>query len=32
MIFAQFAHIDEIIELRCNIIEMETATFFKPQK
>lgn len=28
-IFAQFSHIDEIIELGCNTIEMETAAYFK---
>ncbi|MDF2674937.1 MAG: phosphorylase family protein [Clostridiales bacterium] len=28
-IFAQFSHIDEIIGLGCNTIEMETAAFFK---
>ena len=28
-IFAQFSHIDEIVGLGCNTIEMETATFFK---
>jgi purine-nucleoside phosphorylase len=28
-VFAQFAHIDEILEFGCNTIEMETATFFK---
>lgn len=28
-IFAQFAHIDEIISLGCNVIEMETAALFR---
>ena len=28
-IFAQFAYIDEIMELGCNVIEMETASAFK---
>ena len=28
-IFAQFSHIDEILDFGCNTIEMETATFFK---
>lgn len=28
-IVAQFSHIDEIMELGCNTIEMETAAFFK---
>lgn len=28
-VFAQFSHIDEILELGCTTIEMETAAFFK---
>ena len=28
-IFAQFAHIDEIINMSCNVIEMETAAAFR---
>lgn len=28
-VFAQFVHIDEIIEMGCNIIEMETAAAFR---
>ena len=28
-IFAQFAHIDEIRRMRCNVIEMETAAAFR---
>jgi purine-nucleoside phosphorylase len=28
-IFAQFAHIDEIVSLGCNVIEMETASAFR---
>lgn len=28
-IFAQYAHLDEIIEMGCNTIEMETASVFK---
>lgn len=28
-IFAQFAHIDEIIDMECNVIEMETAAAFR---
>ena len=28
-IIAQFAHIDEIIDMGCNCIEMETAALFK---
>ncbi len=31
-IFAQFAHIDEIIGLGCNVIEMETAAAFRAAK
>lgn len=31
-IFAQFAHIDEIIDTGCNAIEMETAAFFTATK
>ncbi len=28
-IFAQYAHIDEILEMGCNVIEMETASAFR---
>jgi len=31
-IFAQFNHLDEIIEIGCNVIEMETAAAFKAAK
>lgn len=31
-IFAQFAHIDEIINMGCNVIEMETAVAFRAAK
>lgn len=31
-IFAQFAHIDEILDLGCNVIEMETAAAFRASK
>lgn len=31
-IFAQFAHIDTILKLNCNVIEMETAAAFRAAK
>ena len=31
-IFAQYAHLDEIINMNCNSIEMETASFFDASK
>lgn len=31
-IFAQFSHIDEIIQMGCNVIEMETASAFRAAK
>ncbi len=31
-VFAQYAHIDEILDMGCNVIEMETACAFKAAK